>query len=433
MERHRYGPRSWSTRSVTKKDSGRRGDFRSRLSEIPTADEHPVQQPWAGSEAGANRPPVVRRAAPVARPATALQGTAPVAPSQPRDELGESIEAFLENPEPPRKDLGKGLRRRRRWPLVLFALLIIAGVLIVVPLFRARQVFEDVDRVAVSDFLTPPMLDDDVNILLVGTDSRSGIDGSTENFGLIGGVEEGSGPIAGERSDTIMVLRVQADGTSKFLSLPRDLWLPINGGAPQRINTAVGAGPEALINTVQGELGIPISHYVSVDLVGFIALVDAVGGVDISIPHPATDDRSGLNLPNAGPNTLDSTQALAYVRSRFYTELINGEQVRDTTSDLGRVQRQQSFMRALISTVAAERNPVVLNNMATQMAEAVTMDDGTTLTEAINIANTFRTAVPESVVLPTRNATAGSAAVLELTEEAPAVLAQFGASQEAAQ
>ena len=184
---------------------------------------------------------------------------------------------------------------------------------------------------------------------------------------------------------------------------------------------------------MQGELGIPISHYVSVDLVGFIALVDAVGGVDISIPHPATDDRSGLNLPNAGPNTLDSTQALAYVRSRFYTELINGEQVRDTTSDLGRVQRQQSFMRALISTVAAERNPVVLNNMATQMAEAVTMDDGTTLTEAINIANTFRTAVPESVVLPTRNATEGSAAVLELTEEAPAVLAQFGASQEAAQ
>lgn len=313
--------------------------------------------------------------------------------------------------------------------MVLLVLLIIAGVLVIVPLFRARQVFQEVDRVAVSEVLTPPTATEDLNILLVGTDSRSGIDGSTENFGLIAGVEEGSGPIAGERSDTIMVLRVQADGAAMFLSLPRDLWLPINGGAPQRINTAVGTGPEALINTVQGELGIPISHYVSVDLVGFIALVDAVGGVEISIPHPAFDTRSGLDLPNAGPNTLDSTQALAYVRSRFYTERINGNNVPDPTSDLGRVQRQQSFMRALINTASAERNPAVLNNMATSMAAAVTMDDGTTLTEAFNIANTIRSTVPESVVLPTRNATApNGAAVLELTDEAPAVLAQFGAT-----
>ena len=147
-----------------------------------------------------------------------------------------------------------------------------------------------------------------------------------------------------------MILRVDDNG-SRFLSLPRDLWLPINGGAEQRINTAIGQGPEALINTVQSELRIPISNYVQVDLAGFIDVVDAIGGVDITIENPVFDRNSGLDLPTAGVVTLDSTQALAWVRSRTFTEIIDGQPVVDPTSDLGRVQRQQEFMRALLNKV----------------------------------------------------------------------------------
>lgn len=361
----------------------------------------------------------MRRAAPVARPQ----------PQRAQEQRPEAAPA----PEPVGYDTGAdgdewpvGGRRRRRWPLVVLGLLLLLGLAILLPVFRARQVFNNVERVPVAAALSEPLVDG-VNILLVGTDSREGIDGSTENAGLIIGVEEGEAPISGERTDTIMILRLQEDGTAKFLSLPRDLWLRIDGGSPGRINGAFRNGPEALINTVQSELGISLSHYVQVDLVGFIGLVDAVGGVEISIPHPAFDTRSGLDLPNAGPVTLDSTQALAYVRSRFYTERINGADVVDGTSDLGRVQRQQAFMRALFATVAEQRDPRVLNSMGTAMAEAIVIDDGTTLRDAVEIANTLRTTTPESVVLPTRNATVGNAAVLELTDEAPAVLAQFGA------
>lgn len=313
-------------------------------------------------------------------------------------------------------------RKRRRWPLVLAVVIGIASLVVLLPLLRARQVFNGVERVPVAELLAPAPANG-TNILLVGTDSRSGITADTDNAGLIIGGEEA---IAGERTDTIMVLRLLDDGSSKFLSLPRDLWLPINGGEPQRINTAFRDGPEGVINTVQQELDIPISHYVQVDLAGFIELVDAVDGVEITIPHPAFDENSGLNLPVAGTVILDSTQALAYVRSRFYTEIIDGVEQRDPTSDIGRVQRQQSFMRALIAKLTEQRDPRVLDSMGTAMADAVVMDDGTTLTQAIEIANTLRSNTPESVVLPTQNATIGGRAVLELTSDAPAVLAQFG-------
>lgn len=325
-----------------------------------------------------------------------------------------------DRPEPPLEHFVEEdrSRRRRRWPFVLFVLALLAAIAVLVPLYQARRVFNSVERVPVGEVLVAPPAG--TNILLVGTDSREGIDIDTENAGLI----LGDGDIGGSRTDTIMILRIEDEG-SKFLSLPRDLWLPIDGGAPQRINSAFAQGPEAVINTVQSELGIPLSHYVQVDLAGFIDLVDAVGGVDITIPHPAKDTRSGLDLPTAGTVTLDSTQALAFVRSRFYTEIIDGREVADPTSDLGRVQRQQDFMRALFAEVSAQRNPFVLNDMATAMADAVAMDDGTSMSEAFQIADSLRTGSPESVVLPTVPATVGSAAVLLLGDGAPAVLAQF--------
>lgn len=391
-------------------DPGQPGNFRERLAGIPRIDDEPLELGSPSLE----RPPVVRRAAPIARPNPVedpQSGTAPSYETTSTPELGEDQEWPI------------GARRRRRWPLVLMALLLLVGLAILLPVFRARQVFNQVERVPVAESLTAPAVDG-VNILLVGTDSRAGIDGSTENAGAI----IGGDPITGERTDTIMILRLQEDGTAKFLSLPRDLWLPIDGGDSGRINGAFRSGPEALISTIQSELGIPLSHYVQVDLVGFIGLVDAVGGVDITIAHPAFDTRSGLDLPTAGVVTLDSTQALAFVRSRFYTERIDGVEIVDGTSDLGRVQRQQSFMRALFATVAEQRDPRVLDSMGTAMAAAIVIDDQTSLSDAVSIANTLRSVTPESVVLPTRNATVGSAAVLELTEEAPEILAQFGAN-----
>lgn len=405
-------------------------DFRKRLAAIPKIDDAPVADGWKGANS-----PVVRPPAPVARPhipgATSAEesffandretGSAHNRASDDRrsphnrDNRAASPE-YAEHVAVPTFD-----RKRRRWPLVLVFLFLVAALVVVIPLYLASRTFGDIDRVEVAEVLVEPA-PAGTNLLLVGTDSRDGIDGETENAGLILG--EG---ISGERTDTIMVLRIEEAG-SKFLSLPRDLWLPIDGGDPQRINAAFSRGPEALVNTVQNELGIPISHYVQVDLAGFIDLVDAVGGVDITIPNPAFDRNSGLDLPTAGTVTLDSTQALAFVRSRFYTEIVNGAEVADPTSDLGRVQRQQDFLRALMLKISQERNPATLNSMSSAVADALVIDDGTSLTDALSLANSIRTSSPESVTLPTSpTTTSGGAAVLTLNNESPAALAQFGA------
>lgn len=307
--------------------------------------------------------------------------------------------------------------RRRRWPLVLGPLMLILTLLIGVPLFLGYRAFESIERVPVGDALAPTPTG--TNLLIVGTDSRSGIDDDTENAGLILG-----GGTEGERSDTIMIIRLADDG-SRMMSLPRDLWLTIDGRGPQRINTAIARGPSAVINTVRSELGIPVTHYAQVDLAGFIDLVDAVGGVTITIPHPAFDRASGLDLPTAGDVELDSTQALAYVRSRRYTEVINGSEVTDPTSDLGRVQRQQEFLRALIGELSRERNPLALNEILGSMADAVAIDDRTSFSDAIALARQLRSGLPESVTLPTRGTMIDGNSVLLLGDGAEEVLQQF--------
>ena len=342
--------------------------FRERLAAIPKADEAPLDQDW---HRGA--PPVVRPPAPIARPAAKVARAQESAADRYFDENNAPWPAAAEPSglvEPgdgerairPRRER----KRRRKWPLFLFLLLVLLVLAIVIPLFLANRTFNSIERVPVAQALVDP-LPTGTNLLLVGTDSRADIDAETENSEVILG--EG---IAGERTDTMMILRIGEDGSS-FMSLPRDLWLPIDGGDSGRINGAFGRGPDALINTIQSELGIPISHYVQVDLAGFIEVVDAVGGVDITIPNPAFDPRSGLNLPVAGTVTLDSAQALAYVRSRFYTEIIDGAEVTDLTSDLGRVQRQQTFLRAMLAKLAAERNPATLNSMSEAIGEALVL------------------------------------------------------------
>ncbi len=408
-------------------DSDENSDFRERLRAIPKIDEQPLDDDWSTAT-----PPVVRPPAPVARPVTnrnakERRDTAEIAVPASSDGRRYVID------EPPVTNDRSGhhggqdhievvaprLGRRRRWPIVMFFLLLILALAVVIPLFIANRTFNAIERVELGDALTQPLAEG-TNVLLVGTDSRAGVDADEENAEVIFG--EG---IAGARTDTIMVLRIEEE-QSKFLSLPRDLWLPINGGDPQRINTAFAQGPDALVNTVQSELGIPISHYAEVDLAGFIELVDAVDGVEITIPNPAFDRASGLDLPSAGTVVLDSTQALAYVRSRNYTEIVDGAEVRDLSSDLGRVQRQQTFLRALMQKVSAQRNPATLNSMTAAIADALIIDDETSLTGALGLANALRAASPESVTLPTMPERINGAAVLTLTNEAPAVLAQFG-------
>ena len=308
---------------------------------------------------------------------------------------------------------------RRRWPAVaaFLALLLIvpaAGFAVV-----SARAWGEVERVDLASTLHGAR--SGTNYLIVGTDSRSGLANDVENANLIFGPE-----VAGERTDTIAILRIDGD-TVSLLAIPRDLYIPLGGGALNRMNAAFASGgPTGLIDTVQRELEIGIDHYLEINLAGFLGLVDALGGVTIDFPHPAFDARSGLLIDTAGPTHLDGAAALAYVRSRRYTELVDGVALTDPTSDLGRVERQQRFLAAIMAKLGGERNPFVLLDIVRAVASNVTVDNELDVHDAAALGLRLRGAQPRTATIPTsRYITPGGADVLVLTAESERVLADF--------
>ena len=307
--------------------------------------------------------------------------------------------------------------RRRRWPWIV-GMLVVLSMLPAYLGVSAWSTWAGVEKIELSDVMAGSA--GATNYLVVGTDSREGVDADVENAGVIFGVE-------GERTDTIAVLRVEGDDV-RLLAIPRDLWVPVDG-SNRRINAAFAiGGPELLIRTVQDELGIGIDHYLEVDFAGFLALVDALGTVSIDVPYPAFDPKSGLSLPAAGVNELDATQALAFVRSRAYTEIVDGVERRDPTADLGRVTRQQAFLSAVFAELGDTRNPLALLDALDGVAANVRVDDDLGITTVMSLGRTIRGADPATATLPTtRFITDGGADVLLLDQSAAApVLAVFG-------
>lgn len=254
--------------------------------------------------------------------------------------------------------------------------------------------FQQIPRVELSGVLDDTEAPSEPqNYLLVGTDSAAGIDpGDPVTIGRDN---------LGTLSDTIMILRVDPETeAAAILSFPRDLWVPIAGGGEQRINTALSVGgPEALITTIQDDFGIPINHYIQVDFLGFRDLVEAIDGVPIYFPNPVRDEKTGLNITSTGCVTLDPTQALAFARSRSYETLVDGEWETDGTGDLGRISRQQYFIRLAMQRAIAKgvRNPTTLNSLIDVGITKVTIDDALTPQDVFAIGRKFRSFEPDEL------------------------------------
>lgn len=342
----------------------------------------------------------------------------------PQDEPGLAGSADPHRYDPPGHAPAKPRRKRRygRWILIGVLVLLIG---IVAELLYLTRNFSSIDRVPVEQALTDPssggvggLGSDGINFLVVGSDSRENIDPDSPDAGAIGDV-------GGERTDTVILVRVKDDG-NLMLPLPRDLWVPISGtGGEQRINTAIQGGPERLINTVQDALGVPVHHYAEVDFAGFKNLVDAVGGIDITFDHVTYDRKSGLDVSQPGTTTLDGVQALAYVRSRAYTEVIDGQPKVDGTGDLGRIERQQIFLRATLSKMSGVRDPLKLNSIAGSITGDIRIDETLSFREAVDFGRLMSATTPETVELPVANATRGSAAVLVMADGAQEALQRF--------
>ena len=204
--------------------------------------------------------------------------------------------------------------------------------------------FASIDRVDLDLARVEPT--EPRNFLVVGSDSRASI---SEGDPGAGGMLGPDAP-AGQRSDSLMIARVDPDSDRiDLLSVPRDLWVPISGTAEeQRINTAYSQSAQAVVDTVQDALDIPIHHFVEVDFTGFSALVDSLGGVPMYFADPVRDRNSGLYVDVPGCKVLNGAEGLAFARARHLEYRVGGEWRSDPTGDLGRMTRQQLLTRAAL-------------------------------------------------------------------------------------
>ncbi|HZN14713.1 MAG TPA: LCP family protein [Acidimicrobiales bacterium] len=266
-----------------------------------------------------------------------------------------------------------------------------------------------------------------MNVLLVGSDTRATLTPAEKaEFGS-------TAQVGGQRSDTIMILHVDPrEERAAILSIPRDTYLTIAGTTHKdRINTAFDRGEKTLISTITESLGIPIDHYAAVDFVGFRGIVNSVGGVTLPFPAPARDALSGLNIKTAGCINLNGDQALAYARSRHFQTFESGRWRTDPTGDLGRIQRQQDFVRRVMRKAISKgaRNPLKLPGLVNQGVKYVKIDSALSTKDIARLGRRFKSLEPDAVdmlTLPGDNKTIGGAAVLTVKQpEAQQILDRF--------
>jgi LCP family protein required for cell wall assembly len=237
------------------------------------------------------------------------------------------------------------------------------------------------------------------NFLITGADNGACVDPDSPYAPAFG---DRTG--LGERSDTIMVWRVNPSTQQvAILSFPRDLYVDIAGGSRSRINSAYRRDdPSRLIETIGNNFGIPIDHYVQVDFCAFKRLVDGVGGVEVPFEFPARDPNTGLNVPTTGCFNFDGDHALAYVRSRKYQYEDppgSGNWRTDGTSDLGRISRQQDFIRRTVATVLGRGlyTPGVVTALLDTNRQYLTTDAGLTPSRILEFAGVLRNLDPNGI------------------------------------
>ena len=236
------------------------------------------------------------------------------------------------------------------------------------------------------------------NFLITGADNNACIDPSSPYAAAFGNRES-----MGERSDTIMIMRVDpSTKRAAVLSFPRDLWVKIAGsGRNSRINSAyVKNDPTRLLGTIYNNFGIEVDHFIQIDFCAFKTIVDGLGGVAVPFTYPARDTNTGLNVPQPGCFTFDGDHALAYVRSRHYQYMDeSGKWKTDPVSDLGRVSRQQDFLRRVLSA-ALDRgvtDPDVARSLIKAAQDNVVVDRNLTLNKMLEFVGVLRNFDPGSI------------------------------------
>lgn len=289
------------------------------------------------------------------------------------------------DPRPP-----EGSTLSRRWKVLGWTSVALSGVLVVGSISAygyARYLDHRIKRVDPGKEITlqVPKLNEAVNILLLGSDSRKG-----------GNAKYGRS-LANEipRADTTILLHLSPGGGQAVgISFPRDLMVQIpsctmpGGGksTPQMgmINSAFAIGGGVCTwKTLQSITNIHIDHMAIVDFNGFKGVVNALGGIEICLPNDVNDPKSRLNLKK-GKHIVKGEQALAFVRARH--GLGDG-------SDLSRIKRQQQFLGSVAKKALSQgvlANPVKLSGLLQAATKTVTVDKDFTLDKMADLGTKLK-------------------------------------------
>ncbi|MFJ8198640.1 LCP family protein [Streptomyces sp. NPDC096152] len=300
---------------------------------------------------------------------------------------------------------GSPRRRRRVWRRIAFGAL----VLLLATGGTAYWLYRDLDSNikgvdldrAIGDDRPQKLPTSGQNLLVLGSDSRAGANAALD-----------AGRVSGARSDTALVIHIP-EGRSRAVavSIPRDTLVtrPECATSDGRklppakrvmFNSVYSlAGPACTVKTVEKMSGIRMDHYVEIDFAGFKELVDAIGGVTVTLDKPIDGHKGGLRL-GAGTHRLDGTQSLKFVRTRYgYGD----------GSDLGRITLQQKFLTALLSEIKKQDllgSPAKTYEIADSLTQALTTDSDlaslSRLAEFGRSLNGIDPATMETIMLPVK-------------------------------
>ena len=275
------------------------------------------------------------------------------------------------------------------------------------------QVSGAINRVDVFGSLTkrPDKPTSALNYLLVGSDTRVGLTKEQSKILRVGTTKSA----AGARSDTMLLVHIsKARDKATIISIPRDSLVTIPEHASSldkgrivpaaqgKINAAFAwGGAPLLIQTIEQETNVKIDHYVEIGFAGFANMVDALGGIQVCTKKDINDPKSHLVM-SAGIHTVDGVEALKYVRTRDF----------DGMGDLGRMQRQQQFMSAVLRKVTSTGvllNPIKLVNFFNAAIATVQTDSELNRNDLIVLAKQLKNLSPSKVrtlTIPLGNANA---------------------------
>jgi len=260
--------------------------------------------------------------------------------------------------------------------------------------FGLGQVSSSIARINVFDSLNdrPEKTSKAENYLLVGSDTREGLTKEQMRALRVGS----TATAAGGRSDTMLLIHLSKSRDRAYIiSLPRDSLVTI----PEHVsssnkNTTVSArlgklnsafsfgGAPLLIETVEQATSIKIDHYVEISFAGFAGIVDALGGIEVCTKVNIDDPQSHLVL-SAGVHKLGGIEALKYVRTRDF----------DGRGDIGRMQRQQQFMSAVLRKATSSGtllNPFKLKNFINASLASVKLDAGLAPNDLLTLAKQMK-------------------------------------------